>query len=79
MLRPEKWKRYGVADGGLGCRQAPGAANVWQHLRSFARGLFADVRAADLLLDPEAGEFFEEAADWAYMVPIVEQAGQLLD
>ncbi len=46
-------------------------SNVWQHLRTFRKRLFDAIDVADLKVD---GEWIDIAADWAFMVPIVEMA-----
>ena len=46
-------------------------SNVWQHLRTFRKRLFDAIDVEDLKID---GEWIELAADWAFMVPIVEMA-----
>ncbi len=46
-------------------------SNVWQHLRTFRKRLFDSIALEDLQID---GRWIEPAADWAYMVPIVEMA-----
>ena len=45
--------------------------NVWQHLRSFRKGLFDAVLDEVLRLD---GAYVDIANDWAFMLPIVEMA-----
>ena len=44
-------------------------SNVWQHLRTFRKRLFDAINVEDLKID---GEWIDLAADWAFMVPIVE-------
>ena len=46
-------------------------SNVWQHLRTFRKRLFDAIDVEDLKID---GEWIDLAADWAFMVPIVEMA-----
>ena len=46
-------------------------SNVWQHLRTFRKRLFDAIDVEDLKID---GEWIDLAADWAFMVPIVEVA-----
>ncbi len=46
-------------------------SNVWQHLRTFRKRLFDAIAVEDLRID---GEWIDPAADWAFMVPIVEMA-----
>ena len=46
--------------------------NVWQHLRSFRKGLFDQIDERDMLDDD--GQPFELATDWAFMLPLVELA-----
>ena len=46
--------------------------NVWQHLRSFKKRLFDAIPDDALRLD---GEYVDVANDWAFMLPIVETAG----
>lgn len=48
--------------------------NVWQHLRSFKKRLFDAI--PDFALHAKNGEYFNMAADWAYMLPIVEMAAK---
>ena len=45
--------------------------NVWQHLRSFRKRLFDAIPDEALRLD---GAYVDLAADWAFMLPIVEMA-----
>jgi 2-polyprenyl-3-methyl-5-hydroxy-6-metoxy-1,4-benzoquinol methylase len=45
--------------------------NVWQHLRTFKKYLFDNIREDDLKID---GEWIEMASDWAYMLPIIEMS-----
>ena len=68
MVRTDKEIRYPVTFDDL---RAARGGNVWQHLRSFRRGLL------DLLPDHAfevEGAFPEVANDWALMVPLVEIA-----
>ena len=44
-------------------------SNVWQHLRTFRKRLFDAIDVGDFKVD---GEWIEPAADWAFMVPIIE-------
>ena len=67
MLRLDKEARYAVNFD----RPKWWDGNVWQHLRSFRKRLFDAIDAEDLRMD---GEWIELAADWAFMVPIVEMA-----
>ena len=46
-------------------------SNVWQHLRTFRKRLFDAIDTEDLKID---GEWIDLAADWAFMVPIIEMA-----
>ena len=46
-------------------------SNVWQHLRTFRKRLFAAIDVEDLRID---GEWIDVATDWAFMVPIIEMA-----
>ena len=46
-------------------------SNVWQHLRTFRKGLFGAIDIEDLKI---GGEWIDVAADWAFMVPIIEMA-----
>ena len=46
-------------------------SNVWQHLRTFRKYLFDSIEIDELQLD---GEWIDLAADWAFMVPIIEMA-----
>lgn len=46
-------------------------SNVWQHLRTFKKRLFDAISVEDLKIN---GEWIDLAADWAYMVPIIEMA-----
>ncbi len=45
--------------------------NVWQHLRSFKKYLFDAINPDDLKI---AGQWIDQAEDWAYMLPIVEMS-----
>jgi glycosyltransferase involved in cell wall biosynthesis/SAM-dependent methyltransferase len=46
-------------------------SNVWQHLRTFRKRLFDAINIEDFKID---GKWIDLAADWAYMVPIIELA-----
>ena len=46
-------------------------SNVWQHLRTFKKRLFDAIDVKDFKID---GEWIDLAADWAFMVPIIEMA-----
>lgn len=46
-------------------------SNVWQHLRTFKKRLFDAIAVEDFKID---GEWINLAADWAFMVPIIEMA-----
>ncbi|MCZ6692184.1 MAG: glycosyltransferase [Planctomycetota bacterium] len=48
-----------------------GGGNVWQHLRTFRKGLFDSIPEGYLRSN---GTYFDVATDWAYMVPIAELA-----
>ena len=68
MLRTDKAADYPV------CFDRPRdrrGGNVWQHLRSFRKRLFAAIPDDALRLD---GEYVDLATDWAFMLPIVEMA-----
>ena len=68
MLRTDKAADYPV------CFERPRGrrgGNVWQHLRSFRKGLFDAIPDESLRLD---GDYAELASDWAFMLPIVEMA-----
>ncbi len=45
--------------------------NVWQHLRTFRKRLFDAIGVEDLKID---GEWIDVAADWAFMIPVIEMA-----
>ncbi len=69
MLRTDKAADYPV------CFERPRehrGGNVWQHLRSFRKRLFDAIPDEALRLD---GEYADLAGDWAFMLPIVEMAG----
>ncbi len=68
MLRTDKHPHYPVTfdDPRANC-----GGNVWQHLRSFRKGLFDAIPDADLRLD---GRYVDLASDWAFMIPVVEAA-----
>jgi len=74
MLRTDKATREESSYPVCFClpRSKRGGGNVWLHLRSFYKFLFDRVHDRDLR-DPQ-GEYYDLAADWAYMLPIVEQA-----
>ena len=68
MLRTDKPADYPV------CLKNPRqhhGGNVWQHLRSFKKGLFDSLPDDILRLD---GNYVDIANDWAYMLPLVEAA-----
>ena len=68
MLRTDKAADYPVCfDRPRECR----GGNVWQHLRSFRKRLFDAIPDEALRLD---GAYVDLAADWAFMLPIVEMA-----
>ena len=46
-------------------------SNVWQHLRTFRKRLFDSIAREDLQIDEQ---WIDPAADWAFMVPIIEMA-----
>ena len=67
MLRLDKEARYIVYSN----RSRWWDSHVWQPLRTFRKRLFDAIDVEDLKMD---GEWIELAADWAFMVPIVEMA-----
>jgi hypothetical protein len=67
MLRLDKEASYSVDFDDPRSR----SGNVWQHLRTFRKYLFDAIDVEDLKLD---GEWIDLAADWAFMVPIIEMA-----
>ena len=46
-------------------------SNAWQHLRTFRKRLFDAIDVEDFMID---GQWIDLAADWAFMVPIIEMA-----
>lgn len=68
MLRLDKEAAYPADFGNPRSR----GSNVWQHLRTFRKYLMDAIDVEDLKLD---GEWIDLANDWAYMVPMVEMAG----
>ena len=48
-------------------------SNVWQHLRTFRKSLFDAIDVEDFKID---GQWIDLAADWAFMVPIIELASR---
>ena len=69
MLRTDKAADYPVNfERPRLCR----GGNVWQHLRSFRKRLFDAIPDEALRLD---GDYVDLANDWAFMLPIVELAG----
>jgi len=70
MLRTDKNKQY-IPD--FHQPRAKRGGNVWQHLRTFKKSLFDQIPNDELLLN---GPYVEVAADWAFMLPIVEMARQ---
>lgn len=68
MLRTDKQPHYPVT---FGDPRANRGGNVWQHLRSFKKGLFDAIPDGDLRLD---GRYVDLASDWAFMIPMVEAA-----
>ena len=46
-------------------------SSVWQHLRTFKKRLFDAIAVGDFKID---GEWINRAADWAFMIPIIEMA-----
>jgi hypothetical protein len=70
MLRTDKHKQY-IPD--FDQPRAKRGGSVWQHLRTFKKSLFDHVPDDDLRLN---GHYVDVAADWAFMLPIVEMARQ---
>jgi hypothetical protein len=70
MLRTDKHKQY-IPD--FDRPRAKRGGNVWQHLRTFKKSLFDQIPDNDLRLN---GHYLDVAADWAFMLPIVEMARQ---
>ncbi len=68
MIRTDKVCNYEVH---FRNARAHRGGNVWQHLRSFRKGLFDAVPDDALRLD---GSFVELASDWAFMLPMAEMA-----
>lgn len=68
MLRTDKTTDYPVSF--TNPRQCRGG-NIWQHLRSFRKYLFDSVPDGCLRLD---GKYVRLATDWAFMLPMVENA-----
>lgn len=66
MLRTDKFKFYPVDF--LHPRTTRGN-NLWQHLRTFRKGLYDRVPQEYLKLD---GEWVPNTEDWAFMIPMVE-------
>ena len=69
MLRTDKETNY-IADF-ENPRRKPGGGNVWQHLRSFRKYLFDNIKKEDFLVN---GKWIDVATDWVYMLPIVEMS-----
>jgi 2-polyprenyl-3-methyl-5-hydroxy-6-metoxy-1,4-benzoquinol methylase/GT2 family glycosyltransferase len=68
MLRTDKYAEYLVNF--KNPRSARGG-NVWQHLRTFRKYLFDQIKENDLKID---GEWIPHTEDWAFMLPIIELA-----
>ena len=68
MLRTDKEKRYPVDF--LSPREHNGG-NVWQHLRSFRKGLFDAIPEQYFKIE---GDWIPHTEDWAFMLPMVEIA-----
>ena len=73
MVRTETFKNYPLClDGNI--RFTPAVGNVWKHVRCFKKRLFDAIPCAHFRVN---GEWISHhGSDWAFMVPIVEQAGQ---
>eukprot|EP00045_Choanoeca_perplexa_P016441 m.222974 g.222974 ORF g.222974 m.222974 type:complete len:2105 (+) comp17261_c1_seq2:280-6594(+) len=72
MLLDNKHKRYPLRL--MNPRMDPAAGNVWQHLRCFRKFLFDRIPASHFRLS-STGAYVQHGTDWAFMIPIVEQAG----
>ena len=68
MLRSDKMATYPVE---FARARAQRGGNVWQHLRTFKKGLFEMIDDGDLRVD---GRYVDRATDWAYMLPLAEMA-----
>ena len=55
-------------------RQKRSGGFVWSHLRAFRQQLFNRVPLNSLL--DQDGNFFQDATDWSYMIPMVEMASR---
>ncbi|MCL5438337.1 MAG: glycosyltransferase, partial [Candidatus Thermoplasmatota archaeon] len=66
MLRTDKYAEYPVD---FRNPRTSRGGNVWQHLRTFRKYLFDQIRLEDFQVD---GEWVPYAEDWAIMLPIVE-------
>lgn len=69
MLRTDKVADYPVSF--RRSRETRGGGNVWQHLRTFRKRLFGQIRGEDLKV---GDRWIPEAEDWAYMLPMAENA-----
>ena len=49
-----------------------GGGNTWQHLRAFRKHLFSRIKPGDM--KDSSGKWIDFAADWVFMIPIVEMA-----
>lgn len=68
MVRTDKHAEYPANFVDL---HAARGGNIWQHLRSFRKGLFDRIPDWRLRLD---GGYVSVCVDWAFMLPMVEQA-----
>jgi len=68
MLRTDKQKQYPVD---FDSPRIKRGGNVWQHLRSFRKYLFDAIPLSNFQVNQE---YVELANDWAYMLPIIENA-----
>jgi glycosyltransferase involved in cell wall biosynthesis len=68
MLRTDKYKEYPVD---FSTPRSSRGGNVWQHLRTFEKGLFDLVPVECFKVD---GNWVPHTEDWAFMLPLVELA-----
>ena len=70
MLRTDKEKEYPVD---FSNPRGSRGGNVWQHLRTFRKGLFDSIPVDYFKID---GNWIPHTEDWAFMLPMVDIAGK---
>lgn len=72
MVQETKYERFPLQ--GMGrIRDTAAVGDIWKHVRCFKKHLFDAIPDEQFQLE---GQWISHGADWAFMVPILEQAGQ---